>query len=44
MIATLIKAGYLRPDRQHDVDAITGAIAKMKEHLRSGGDYGQATA
>ena len=37
MIAKLIKAGYLRPERQHDLDAITSAIAKMKEDLRSGG-------
>jgi hypothetical protein len=46
MIAKLIKAGYLRPDRRHDVDAITSAIAKMKEDLRSGGsrDRRRATA
>jgi hypothetical protein len=37
MIAKLIKAGYLRPELQHDLDAITSAIAKMKEDLRSGG-------
>jgi hypothetical protein len=46
MIAKLIKAGYLRPDRRHDVDAITNAIAEVKEDLRSGGsgDRRQATA
>jgi hypothetical protein len=26
MIAKLVKAGYLRPEHQYDVDAITSAI------------------
>jgi hypothetical protein len=36
MIAKLLKAGYLRPEHQHDADAITSAIANMKQALRSG--------
>jgi hypothetical protein len=36
MIAKLVKAGYLRPEHLHDADAITSAIAKMKQALRSG--------
>jgi hypothetical protein len=46
MIAKLIKAGYLRPEHQHDADAITSAIANMKQDLRSGGsdDDGPAAA
>ena len=38
MIAKLVKSGYLRPEHRHDADGITGAIANMKEALRSGGD------
>ena len=38
MIAKLVNAGYLRPECQHDADAITSAIAKMKEDLRTGED------
>jgi len=37
MIAKLVKAGYLRPERQRESDAITSAIAKMKEDLRTSG-------
>ena len=37
MIAKLIKAGYLQPALRHDADAITLAIAKMKQELRGGG-------
>jgi hypothetical protein len=37
MIAKLVKAGYLRPEHQHDADAITSAIANMKQALRSDG-------
>ena len=37
MIAKLVKAGYLRPEHRHDADAITSAIANMKQDLRSGG-------
>jgi hypothetical protein len=37
MIAKLVKAGYLRPEHQHDADAITSAIGNMKQDLRSGG-------
>jgi hypothetical protein len=36
MIAKLIRAGYLQPARRHDADAITQAIAKMKQDLRGG--------
>ena len=36
MIAKLIRAGYLKPARRHDADAITQAIAKMKQDLRGG--------
>jgi hypothetical protein len=35
MIAKLIKTGYLRPEHRHDADAITSAIANMKQDLRS---------
>jgi hypothetical protein len=38
MIAKLVKAGYLRPEHQHDADAITSAIGNMKQDLRSDGD------
>jgi hypothetical protein len=34
MIAKLIKAGYLRPTQRNNADAITKAIAKMKQDLR----------
>jgi hypothetical protein len=37
LIAKLINAGYLRPTQRHDADAITRAIAQMKEDLRGGG-------
>jgi hypothetical protein len=37
MIAKLVKAGYLRPEHRQDADAITSAIANMKQVLRSGG-------
>jgi hypothetical protein len=37
MIAKLIKAGYLQPARRYYADAITRAIAQMKQDLRSGG-------
>lgn len=37
MIAKLVKAGYLRPEHLRDADAITSAIANMKQALRSGG-------
>ena len=36
MIAKLIRAGYLE-QRRHDADAITKAIARMKNDLRGGG-------
>jgi hypothetical protein len=38
LIAKLVKAGYLRPALRHDADAITTAIARLKEDLRDGGD------
>jgi hypothetical protein len=45
MVAKLIKAGYLQPALRNDVDAITRAIARMKQHLRGGGsDDGGPTA
>jgi hypothetical protein len=34
MIAKLVKAGYLRPTLCNSPDAITQAIAKMKQNLR----------
>lgn len=37
MIAKLVKAGYLQPARCNDTDAITQAIAQMKQDLRGGG-------
>jgi len=37
MIAKLIKAGYLPPALRNDADAITRAIARMKQDLRGGG-------
>jgi hypothetical protein len=37
MIAKLVKAGYLRSENVQDADAITSAIANMKQALRSGG-------
>ena len=36
MIVKLINAGYLRPEQQHDADAIATAIARMKQDLRTG--------
>ena len=46
MIAKPVKAGYLRPDHRHDADAITSAIANMKQALRSAGtdDKGPSAA
>jgi hypothetical protein len=35
-IPRLIKAGYLRSALRHDADAITAAIARLREDLRSG--------
>jgi hypothetical protein len=37
LIARLIKAGYLPPALRHDADAVTAAIARLKQDLRSGG-------
>ena len=34
LIARLIKAGYLQPALRNDADAITTAIARLKEDLR----------
>ena len=34
MISNLIKAGYLRPTQRNNADAITEAIARMKQDLR----------
>jgi hypothetical protein len=46
VIAKLVKAGYLWPALRHDADAITAAIARLKQDLRSaggedGGSYGR---
>ena len=38
LIAKLIKAGYLQPALRNDPDAVTTAIARLKEDLRGGGD------
>jgi hypothetical protein len=38
LIVRLVKAGYLRPALRNDADAITTAIARLKEDLRGGGD------
>jgi hypothetical protein len=38
-------AGYLQPALRHDPDAITRAIARLREALRGGGeDEGPRTA
>jgi hypothetical protein len=37
LIAKLIKAGYLRPALRNDADAVTTAIARLKQDLRGGG-------
>jgi len=38
LIGKLVRAGYLQPALRHDADAITTAIARLKEDLRGGGD------
>jgi hypothetical protein len=38
LIARLVKAAYLQPALRNDADAITTAIARLKEDLRGGGD------
>ena len=38
LIAKLIAAGYLQPALRNAPDAITIAIARLKEDLRGGGD------
>ena len=38
LIAKLINAGYLQPALCNDPDAITTAIARLKENLRGGAD------
>jgi hypothetical protein len=38
LITKLVKAGYLQTARRNDADAITTAIARMKEDLRGGGE------
>ena len=38
LIAKLVRAGYLQPALRHDPDAITRAIAQLREDLRRGGD------
>jgi hypothetical protein len=45
LISKLIKAGYLQPALQEDADAITRAIARLREALRGRGeDEGPAAA
>jgi hypothetical protein len=44
MIAKLVKAGYLRPEQRHDADAITIAIALLKQDLRRSGNSGDGPA
>jgi hypothetical protein len=39
MVAKLIKSGYLQPALRNDADAITRAIASLKQDLRGGGGY-----
>ena len=38
VIAKLIEAGYLQPAQRNDADAITNAIAQMKQNLRGSVD------
>jgi hypothetical protein len=38
LIAKLVRAGYLQPALRHDADAITRAIARLREDLRGGGE------
>ena len=38
MIAKLVQAGYLRPSQRNDADAISNAIAQMKQNLRGSVD------
>jgi hypothetical protein len=40
MIEKLITAGYLRREYQHNANAITSAIANIKQDLRNGGRHG----
>jgi len=42
LIAKLVKAGYLRPALRHDADAITAAIARLKQDLRAVGETTRA--
>ena len=37
LIAKLVKAGYLRRGLRHDANAITDAIARLKQDLRNSG-------
>jgi hypothetical protein len=41
LITRLVKAGYLQPALRNDADAITPAIARLKEDLRGGRDDGR---
>jgi hypothetical protein len=36
LISKLMRAGYLQPALRHDADAITRAIAQLREYLRGG--------
>jgi hypothetical protein len=38
LISKLIRAGYLQHALRHDADAITRAIAQLREDLRGGGE------
>jgi hypothetical protein len=35
LITKLVKAGYLRPALRYDADAVTAAIARLKQDLRN---------
>jgi hypothetical protein len=44
LISKLIRAGYLQPALRHDPDAITRAIAQLREDLRGRGEDDGPTA
>jgi hypothetical protein len=44
LIAKLIKAGYLQPALRNDADAITTAIARLKQDLRGDEEATRARA
>ena len=40
LIAKLVEAGYLEPGLCNDAVAVANTIARLKQELRGGGDYG----